>query len=204
MPLTHSVFSTTLQTDHTRIKNMHFFNSECRDALMPWGQQVNVSNAHLLLAESPHCKGSWDIFPEAMALSLYFSSLSPINYEWGYPADISGNFKYEYHQSNFATNFKISTQLNLTTKWVAIAHAKLAITMQERYGLLPVQITCQSLILWVRGLCCLSKHQWMSTSITVNSPSTVSLDVCGQLCSEKTLNRFYRTEEVTIHHRQRG
>lgn len=55
---------------------------------MPRGQQVNVSNTHLLLAESPHCKGSWDFFPEAMALSLYFSSLSPINYEWGFPADM--------------------------------------------------------------------------------------------------------------------
>lgn len=73
-------------------------------ALMPRGQQVNVSNARLLLAESPHCKGSWD-FSLKQWHSLYISPLSPINYEWGFPADISENSKYEYHQSNFTTNF---------------------------------------------------------------------------------------------------
>lgn len=88
-----------------------------------------------------------------------------------------------------------------------IAHAKLATMMQVRYGLLPVQITSQSLILRVRGLFCLSKHhQWMSTSITENSPSTVSTDACGQLCLEKTLNRFYRTlftEHTRSHYSRR-
>ncbi len=66
---------------------------------------------------------------------------------------------------------------SLPSKRVLLTHAKLATNMLERYGLLPVQITLQSLILRGKGLFCLSKHhQWMFSSIIANSRSTVSID----------------------------
>lgn len=198
MPLTHSsAFSTTLQTDHARIKNMHFFNSERTDTLLPRGQQVNVSSVDLLLAASPRCKGSWD-FSLKQWHSLYISLLIYllINYKSRYPTVRMNINSQSLPQMFKSTRFNCKMSGDRPCK--TCHHDARALWVVASTNYTPKFNTSS------QGLFCLRKHhQWMSTSITVNSPSTVSTDACGQLCSEKTLNRFYRTE-VTIHDRQRG